>query len=298
MTAAIPAAQALGTRPSRFLGLLLVLCLSLVGCKESLYSNLNEQEANEMLVVLAQTGIAADKVRTSDTQWSIEVEPQELPAAVEGLTRAGLPRARFSNLGEMFKREGIVSTPTEERVRFLFGISQELSKTLSTIDGVTAARVHIVIPENDPLADRSTPSSASVFLKHDAGIDLQPMLPAIKSLVLRSVEGLTFDTVYVSMFPTESMLQPRSRPATTPLLGLHIPSEQAGWINPTLLVGIILPFLLLLGLVFKYRQQAKQFSSQLAQLRRSSAMSMNDLDPEQTRTDNYPESRIASAAGD
>jgi len=158
--------------------------------------------------------------------------------------------------------------------------------------------VHTIIPENDPLADRSAPYSASVFLKRDASIDLQQMLPAIKSLVLRSVEGLTFDTVYVSMFPTESVMQPRSLPATTPLLGLSIPSEQAGWINPTLLIGVILPFLLLLGLVFKYRQQAKHFSSQLVQLRRSSAMSMNDLESGKARADNYPESRIASAAGD
>lgn len=279
-------------RSSGWFALLLVFCLALAGCKESLYSNLNEQEANEMLVVLAQTGIDSQKSRVSDEEWSISVNQQDLPVAIEALKRAGLPRTRFANLGDMFKRDGIVSTPTEERVRFLYGVSQELSNTLSKIDGVTAARVHIVIPENDPLADRALPSSASVFIKHDASLDLHPMLPSIKSLVLRSVEGLTFDTVYVSLFPTSPVLQERISRAGTPLFGVRLPAEQADWLNPSLMIALSLPFLLLLGLVLKYRQALKVLSRQVAQRKAGGAAMPAD------GSALFPGSSASTSAGD
>jgi type III secretion protein J len=232
---------------------LFLALLGLAGCKQALYSQLSEQEANEVFAALSRTGISSNKVSVNDKYWGIEVDPNDIPAAVETLNRVGLPRSRFASLGDMFKREGIVSTPTEERVRFLHGVSQELSHTLSTIDGVIAARVHLVMPQNDPLADKTRPSSASVFIKHRADLDLQPMVSSIKSLVLRSVEGLTHDAVYVSLFAAEPPLRARGEPPYAPLLGMSLPRELANWLNPLAwLLTIGVPLLLAFGL-YRYR---------------------------------------------
>lgn len=65
-------------------------------------SQLSEQEANEVYTALARAGIAARKVAI-DKAWGIEVEAEDIPHSVEALNRVGLPRGRFSNLGEMFK---------------------------------------------------------------------------------------------------------------------------------------------------------------------------------------------------
>lgn len=223
-------------RPSRLLRLLafvLVAC-ALAGCKEPLYTQLTEQEANEVFAVLARNGIEAEKSAVGDKGWGIGVYPADIPAAMDALGAAGLPRNRFATLGEMFKREGIVATPTEERVRFMYGVSQELSNTLTGIDGVIAARVHLVMPQNDPLAEKNKVSSASVFIKHRLDVDMQPMLPAIKSLVLRSVEGLTFDTVFVSFFPAEKPMAAGAVSPQAPLFGVRLPASLAAWLNPLL----------------------------------------------------------------
>jgi type III secretion protein J len=210
-------------------GALLLLLLSLAGCKQVLYSQLGEQEANEILSVLALEGVNVEKI-AREKHWAIEVAGDDMPIAMQILTREGLPRHRFNTLGELFKREGIISTPTEERVRFIHGVSQELSRTLTMIDGVLAARVHIVLPQNDPLADRTKPSSASVFIRHRAQVDMQSSLTAIKSLIVRSVEGLTHDTVYVSLFAAQRQLETNAAVPKVAFLGMSVSRSQSDWL--------------------------------------------------------------------
>lgn len=184
--------------------LILLLALGLAGCKAQLFSRLSEADAHEVLDTLYAAGIDANKVAAEDKTWNVEVAEQDLQRALRTVREQGVPHQRFASTGELFKKEGLVSTPAEERIRFIYGVSQELSSTLSQIDGVVAARVHVVIPANDPLADRIRPSSASVFIKHRSGANLQEMAPAIKNLVMRGIEGLTFDNISLTFFVAEA----------------------------------------------------------------------------------------------
>jgi type III secretion protein J len=104
-------------------------------------------------------------------------------------------------MGDVFKKEGLVSSPSEERMRFMYAMQQELSNTLSRIDGVVSARVHVAIPANDPLASNIKPASAAVQVLHRPDAKLEPITAAIKELVTRSVEGLPYDNVSVVFLP-------------------------------------------------------------------------------------------------
>lgn len=187
--------------------LVLACVLALAGCKVDLYSDLTEPEANEIVSALSVEGIGAEKQRVDGAGgggagggWLVRVEEGRLSAALELLRAQGLPHERFQSMGDVFQKQGLVSTPAEERMRYIFAVSQELSQTLRTVDGVVSARVHVVIPANDPLSDKIRPSSAAVFIKHRPDADLRLLAPAVKDMVAHSIEGLTHEQVSLSLF--------------------------------------------------------------------------------------------------
>ncbi|VTU29612.1 Nodulation protein NolT precursor [Variovorax sp. RA8] len=200
----------------------LLLLLALAGCKVPLYSNLNEQEANEIVAALSGEGIDAAKSKLEGTSWQVEVEQSRLGQALDVLRTQGLPAERYTTMGEVFQKQGLVSTPSEERMRYIYAVSQELSQTLRNVDGVVAARVHVVIPANDPLSEKIRPSSAAVFIKHRPDVDLRLLAPAVKDMVAHSIEGLTHDQVSLSLFEARrSAATPATNAAAQPqVLGL------------------------------------------------------------------------------
>jgi type III secretion protein J len=208
----------------------------LAGCNETeLYSKLTERQANEMVAALQSAGIVSDKRSRDSTSWSVEVARGDFARAVDTLRAAGLPREEFESLGQVFRKEGFVSSQLEERARLIYGLSQELSNTLSTIDGVVVARVHLAVPERDPLADKPRPAAASVMIKHRPGVDMSRHIGQIKALVVNSVEGLSYDNVTVTLFPAIESEGAGPRHAAPPASGL---SAQAGWIAGVL--GLVL----------------------------------------------------------
>ncbi len=210
------------------------LILVLVGCQKiELYSDLSEKEGNEMLAVLLEHNIQATKTRTKEF-IKIAVPEEDVAKAIEVLQRNGFPRDRFTDLGQIFQKQGLISSPLEERVRYTYGLSQMIAETLDQIDGVLSARVLIVLPEDSQYGKTTKPSSASVFIKYRPGMDVEDAIPRIKMIVQNSVDGLNYDNISVALFP--------ARDAPPPLVTLATENKadagtKPGW--PIILASIL-----------------------------------------------------------
>lgn len=183
-----------------------VLCLMslslLVGCDEqtTLFSGLEESQANAVMAALLDDDIQCVKSPGDEGTWNVRINASEFAAAANLCESRGLPRRKLQGIGECFKKTGMISSPSEERIRFMDAVAQDLAKTISMIDGVVDARVHVVLPENDPFAKNTLPSSAAVAVRARWDADLTENVPQIKSLVKNAIEGLAFEKIAVTIF--------------------------------------------------------------------------------------------------
>lgn len=174
-----------------------LVCAALAGCKVQLNAGLEESDANEIMARLMSNGVVASKIESDTGMYNVMVAKSQFAEAVEIISAVGLPRQRFTNIGQMFDTDGLVASPMQERARYNFAKSQELAKSISTIPGVISVDVHIAAPQPEtPFAEVSEPS-VSVMVKMNGGDVADELIPQIKHLVSMGVEDVTYERVAV-----------------------------------------------------------------------------------------------------
>jgi type III secretion protein J len=223
-----------------------LLLFSGAGCdqsntQEELTKVDSEKEANRVLVELEAHGIRqAQKVEKSEQRkvaFSITVPASELSSARSVLVQCDLPREPHGGFATIAESSSLIPTKNEERAKLIHALSGELERTFETYDRVVSARVHIVLPEKDPLASRDATTkptaSAMVLIKYTSATtaaveggessvastadtvapngkpnyaDAPVQVQDVQQMVARSVEGLTPQNVYVTF--TKSAARP------------------------------------------------------------------------------------------
>ena len=231
--------------------LVLGSCLLLAACgaRVDLMGAIAEDEANEVLAALINASIATEKVAGKDGMVGVRVAGNEVGRALQVLRENGLPRERFAGMGQIFKKEGLISSPLEERARYIYALSQELSNTLSKIDGVLAARVHVVLPERGTAGETGVPSTAAVFIKHQDGYNLEIIQPQIRRLVTNSIPSLASDRVSVVFVASQMRPGAETAEARESVWGFDVPQSAAAGLSSLIwaLAGIALLALAALG---------------------------------------------------
>jgi len=250
--------------------LVLASCLLLAACgaRVDLMGAIAEDEANEVLAALINASIATEKVAGKDGMVGVRVASDDVGRALEVLRGKGLPRERFAGMGQVFKKEGLISSPLEERARYIYALSQELSNTLSKIDGVLAARVHVVLPERGTAGETGVPSTAAVFIKHQDGYNLEIIQPQIRRLVTNSIPSLTAERVSVVFVAAQARSAAAAPEAVAQRVwGFEVPAQTAPGLALLLwsLAGLAAAALgaLAYGL-WRYRQRSTPASAPLA----------------------------------
>lgn len=187
---------------------ILIAVLSLQACADNivLFSSLSQEEGNEIYSALLAAGIPVEKLKDKEG-IGISVPSQMSSEALKILDSKGLPRDKKTSIGEVFKKDSMISSPLEERARYLYALSQELEKTLMSMDGVLASRVHIVLPERANPGEALSPSSAAVFVKYTQGSSFPAYVPRVRELIFNSIPGITGDphtSITVAAIPSEA----------------------------------------------------------------------------------------------
>jgi type III secretion protein J len=178
----------------------------------SIVNNIDERDANEILVFLASKGIKAEKTKAETTEtagggpanfWNISVDENRSVEAMSILNQNGLPRRSGQSLLELFAKQGLMTSDKEETIRYQAGIEEELKNTILKIDGILDAQVKISfssISEANILPGTELPKiKAAVYIKHQGILDdpNQHLENKIKRLIAGSIEGLNFEDVTV-----------------------------------------------------------------------------------------------------
>lgn len=160
---------------------------------ETLYVGLETADLNQISIALAEDGVDF-KVGTDGT--SLQVPVGMTGKARLMLAQKGLPSSTnagyelFDNVGSL----GLTSFMQEvTRVRALEG---EIARTIQTIDGISSARVHIVMADRGSFRQQEQKPTASVMIRASQQTGRQAAT-SIRHLVAAAVPGLSVDDVTI-----------------------------------------------------------------------------------------------------
>lgn len=200
------------------LPLCVAAAIALTACDARIQHGLDERQANEIQSVLVERGFDARKVMEPGKKptWSIDVDEDQAADSIRVLAELGLPRNRSEGFGDVFGKGSLVPTPTEERALYLEALSGEIARTLESVEGVTAARVHLVLPPPPRPGQTATPSKASAFLRvrPGEGERIQQQKAELRALIAGSVEGLSADSVTLVINEVATQVRPPPKVAS------------------------------------------------------------------------------------
>ena len=153
----------------------------------TLYAGMPEAEKARVVEALTNSGM---QVQLDPTTGEILVPTSDYHTARMRLAAQGLPASvpeGYDSISEI----PMGSSRTVENVRLKQSQEIELARSISEIEGLVAARVHLAIPEKSVFARASVPPSASVFVQMEDGRSLsRQQISAIVHLVSSSVPSL------------------------------------------------------------------------------------------------------------
>jgi flagellar M-ring protein FliF len=158
------------------------------------FTNLSAEDGSEAAAQLKAAGIP---FRTEAGGSALSVPASQVHEARLLLAASGLPRGGGVGF-EIFDRGDLGVSEFTQRVNLRRAIEGELARTISKLNAVRSARVHITLPEKGLYRDEDRRASAGVVVNLQPGRVLADReLAGIRHLVASAVPGLAIDAVTV-----------------------------------------------------------------------------------------------------
>lgn len=157
-----------------------------------LFTQLDEQDANQIVNQLEGDNIAY-QLRNDGRDVLIDKEliaKTRLKVMASGLNLSG--RVGF----ELFDKNDFGMTDFSQKINYQRALQGELERTIVSLDEISQARVHLVIPEKHLFSEESNVPKASVTIHLKSSLNLK-QVRSIQQLISASVPHLTLKNVVV-----------------------------------------------------------------------------------------------------
>lgn len=153
----------------------------------TLYKNLSQEEASEVVSYLSNQGVPYKLEDGGNTISVSKVDVYEVRLALAG---KGIPSTGMIGY-EIFDKNTIGMSEFMQKINFKRALEGEIARTILQQDGIENARIHIVTPEKTVFKEEQKEATASVVLKLKSGYTLSSSnIMAITNLVASSIEGM------------------------------------------------------------------------------------------------------------
>ncbi len=167
-----------------------ILFLSLRGSGPEygiLFSGLDPKDASKIIEELKKNGVPYKLAQEGKT---ILVPKDRVYDLRLMMSSQGLPSMGVVGF-EIFDKSNLSRTEFTQKIEFRRALEGELTRTITRLNEVERARIHIVIPEKTLFIEEEKPATASVLLQLKPGAHLTPsQIKGIVHLISSAVEGL------------------------------------------------------------------------------------------------------------
>lgn len=162
--------------------------------KALLYSNLDLKEAGTITAALDQAGV---KYEVKGDGSTILVPRDEVASTRLMLSGKGLPTAGSVGYEIFDQSNALGQTDFVQQLNRQRALEGELARTIRSLDGITSARVHLVLPKRQVFEEEAEQPSASVNIGVGGREPSADQVRAIQNLVAGAVPNMKPDRVTV-----------------------------------------------------------------------------------------------------
>ena len=152
----------------------------------------------------ADMATIVDQLEASNTPYEIGaggttvmVPRDQLYTTRAALATAGIASGEAGEGWELLDDQGIAISDFQQQANYQRALEGELARTLSAMDGIDAATVHLVLPEDRLFTEQQEPRSAPVLLDTRRDLSAEE-IEAVVFMVSSAVEGLGPDGITVA----------------------------------------------------------------------------------------------------
>ncbi|MDT8310868.1 MAG: flagellar basal-body MS-ring/collar protein FliF [Methylophaga sp.] len=172
-----------------------ILMWSQTPAYQVLYTGMQPQESAEVVETLNQMGV---NYKLEQGSGAIMVPAADLQGLRLKLAAEGLPRSSAQGMEMLNGEQGFGTSQFIEQARYQRAMEQELARSVSEIQSVRSARVHLAIPKQSVFVRDRRPPTASVIVNLYAGRSLDSgHIAAVTHMVASSVPNMNSSDVTV-----------------------------------------------------------------------------------------------------